>query len=190
MPINSRNKGAKNERKIADLFTKWTGRKFAKTPASGGLQWKSSFSKGDIVCTKEGHYFPFCIEAKFHDKIDFSHLLIPSIKNIAILDFWKQASRDAKICNKIPLLFMRYNSMPSDFHFVAMDTDWFIKLSVWMDLDKYITNPVIMYGNPITKKGLFIIRSTDFFKLPYKDLKTNAKKFIKEKAKIKKGIKK
>lgn len=187
MAINSRSKGARNERKIADLFTTWTGRKFAKTPASGGLQWKNAFSKGDIVCTKEGHYFPFCIEAKFHDKIDFSHLLTPGIKNIQILDFWKQCKRDADKCGKVPLLFMRYNSLPSDFHFVVMERMYWQQLPAMDRLNYRVT---LSFWDRDNDKNLIIVRSTDFFKLNYKLIKENAKKFIKEKAKTKEATKK
>lgn len=180
MAINSRKKGAKNERKIADLFTKWTGRKFAKTPASGGLQWKSSFSKGDIVCTKEGHYFPFCLECKAYVKIDFSHLLNPQILNVDILDFWTQCKRDADACNKVPLLFMRYNGLPKDFYFVVMSLSFansIVKLG-------YIFKTSMGYkGRGVM---LMIVTSTDFFKMDYKLVKDNAKDFKAQK-KIKKG---
>jgi len=36
------------------------------------------------------------------------------------LKFWEQASKDAKRANKVPILCMRYNSMPSEeFFFVV-----------------------------------------------------------------------
>lgn len=173
MGINSRSKGARNERKLADLFTKWTGRKFAKSPASGGLHWQSSFVHGDLVCTKEGHYFPFCIEAKSYNKIDFSHLLNPKIKNVDILDFWNQCSRDAKECNKIPILFMRYNGLPSDFHFVVIDMNHFNNLGILQTK----TSKLIYHGN---KVDLMIMTSPDFFKTNYKEIKQNAKDYLKK----------
>lgn len=172
MAINSRSKGAKNERKIAALFSTWTKRKFAKTPASGGLNWKSSFSKGDIVCTVEGHYFPFCIEAKFYDKIDFSHLLTPGIKNCDILKFWEQCSRDAKICKKVPLLFMRYNGLPADFYFVVMDVLFYAYMQEHF-------KPEVTLVFEREKFGLVIIRSNDFFNTKYKKIKLDAKTYIK-----------
>lgn len=176
MGVNSRRKGANNERKIAALFTKWTGRTFAKTPASGGLQWKSAFSKGDIVCTKEGHYFPFCIEAKFHIKIDFAHLMIPGV-NCEIIDFWMQCQRDAKSCNKIPILFMRYNGLKADFHFVVVTQEY--AKNIHGMLPKNMVS--MRYENYGTSNypPLMILRSTDFFKTNYKDIKINAKAYIK-----------
>jgi Holliday junction resolvase len=184
--MNSRRKGAKNERMIAALLEKWTGKKFAKTPASGGLQWKSSMAKGDVVCTTEGHLFPFCIEAKFHKKIDFSHLLIPGIENVDILTFWSQCKRDAESCNKIPILLMRYNGLASNFHFLVIETDF------WNELPKHylfgkmvnITHG-INYFNHLHKLKLTIVRSTAFFKLDYKDVKKAAKAYIHEKKKSK-----
>lgn len=176
--INSRSKGARNERKIADLFTKWTGRKFAKTPASGGLHWKSSFVHGDLICTKEGHYFPFCIEAKSYNKIDFSHLLTPGIKNVDILTFWKQCERDAKECNKVPILFMRYNGLPKDFHFVIVTQNYAKQIHEFLPKD-FKSLRYEDYGN--TKQvALMVLRSIDFFKTDYKQIKAHAKNYIKK----------
>lgn len=179
MGINSRSKGARNERKIADLFSKWTGKKFAKTPASGGLQWKSSFSKGDIVCTKEGHFFPFCIEAKSYAHIDFSHLLTPGIKGVEILTFWYQCARDAGMCNKVPILLMRYNSLPKDFHYIVMFKDYYLQLPK----DERVNFRVTMdYWNRPDGIKLIIVRSNDFFKMDYKTIKLNAKAYLKKEA--------
>jgi Holliday junction resolvase len=171
--INSRTKGNKNERDLAKLFKAWTGKDFARTPSSGGLQWKSSNSKGDIVCTTEGHYFPFCIEAKNYKEINFEHLLIPNIKNIRILEFWAQAKRDADKANKIPILTMRYNGMPKDFHFIVMETPI---------LKKLFYPSITPFRNKIELKvkglNLSIIQSTEFFSTDYKKVKALAKQHL------------
>lgn len=177
--INSRSKGARNERLIADLFTKWTQRKFAKTPASGGLNWKSAFSKGDIVCTKEGHYFPFCIEAKSYEKIDFSHLLTPGIKNIDILTFWAQCERDAKACNKIPILMMRYNGLPKGFYFLVITQQFAKEIHLKLSFATGGKLKSLRYHDYETNNPLMILRSTDFFQLDYKETKILAKQYIK-----------
>lgn len=177
MAINSRKKGAKNERVVADLFTKWTGRKFAKTPASGGLQWQSSFSKGDIVSTDEKFYFPFCIEAKFYEKIDFSHLLTPNIKNVDILKFWEQCNRDAEKCNKIPMLLMRYNGLPKDFYFTVINTQFF---EFCIEPFWYKRQRALIY------EDLSIIPSDWLFNIPYKKVRgifNNYQNNLKEKIK-------
>jgi Holliday junction resolvase len=166
--INSRTKGSKNERELAKLFKDWTGRDFARTPSSGGLQWKSANSKGDIVCTSEGHYFPFCIEAKSYREINFEHLLYsPQPK---ILEFWAQATRDAGKCNKIPLLFMRYNGMPKNLHFVVITQDTYKMFKVKPEKSLLFWSQETGY--------LQIIPSTDFFRSKYKLVKIKAKKYL------------
>lgn len=142
MSINSRTKGSRNERQLSKLLEKWTGKKFARTPSSGGLQWKTSMAKGDIVSTTEGFYFPFCIEAKFHKKIDFSHLLMDNIKNCDILDFWAQCKRDALLAKKIPMLFMRFNGLKHGFHFVMVEKPF------W----QFCLNP--FHSNQVSKRSL------------------------------------
>ena len=121
MAINGRRKGARAERQLAALFTKWSGLKFSRTPSSGGLNWKAAHTKGDIVCTEEGHYFPFCIEAKFHNNVNFEHLLYLPVPEI--MKFWSQCSRDAQKANKMPLLFIRYNGLPKNFWFIMLKAD-------------------------------------------------------------------
>lgn len=173
MGINSRSKGAKNEREIAKVLEIWTKKKFAKTPASGGLQWQSSISKGDVVCTTEGHFFPFCIEGKFYNKIDFSHLLTPNIKNVDIKVFWAQCLRDAKKCRKIPMLLMRYNGLPKHFYFLVVTQD-FAKLIHSPEI-----NCSLRYHGYKSNTALMIMRSTEVFKLNYKNfVKPIAKQHI------------
>lgn len=167
---NSRNKGNKNERKAAALITAWTKKKFERTPSSGGLQWKASFSKGDIVCTDDKMYFPFCVEVKAHKEIDFSHLLIPGIKNIKIMEFWEQCTRDAKTCNKIPLLMMRYDRLPADFFFVGMPKEY-LQFCIAPFLSQSKIKSSIIYGD------IAIIPSDWFFSIPYSRIKNIAKNF-------------
>lgn len=172
--INSRRKGAKNERNVAKLFEKWTGKEFSRTPSSGGLNWKSSNSKGDIVCTTEGHFFPFCVEVKAHKDINFSHLLNPKIKEPKILEFWKQCERDAIKANKLPLLIMRYDGMPADFHFFMM------RENISKQLFYPTVNPFPYYLKVKIKDDSFFIGLTsDLFKTSYKEIKTKAKNLLK-----------
>lgn len=177
MGINSRSKGAKNERIIAKAFEEWTNKKFAKTPASGGLNWKTQNVAGDIVCCTEGHYFPFVIEGKSYDKIDFSHLLTPGIKNIDIIDFWNQAKRDAVKVNKIPMLLMRYNGLPKSFWFIVMEEDFYIQLPLFA---KAFCKVTLKYLDMEGNYKLRIVRSNEFFKTIYKEIKLNAKTYIKK----------
>lgn len=175
MAINSRSKGNRNERKAADLLKKWTKKGFSRTPSSGGLNWKSSNTKGDIVCTSEGHYFPFCVEVKAHKTINFSELLIPGKKGVKILDFWNQCKRDAAKCNKIPLLMMRYNGMPSDLFFIAIPTLFYKKL-IGFDTMGQVT---FSYWDRRNDLRICLIPSTQFFSMSYKNIKLLAKTYIK-----------
>lgn len=173
--INSRRKGAKNERLVSKLFEEWTGKKFAKSPASGGLNWNTANVSGDIVCCTEGHYFPFCVEAKFHDKIDFSDLLKPGIKNVDILTWWKQAESGAKKVNKIPILMMRYNGLKKDFHFIVINNIFMNDL--WQFFSSRVSLTTINYHDK--KRSLVIMRSTDFFQLPYREIRKLTKNLLK-----------
>jgi Holliday junction resolvase len=119
MAINSRSKGQRGEKTVVKLFKEWTGMEFSRTPASGGLRWKKDNTAGDIVLTEEGIYFPFCIEIKFHKDINFSHLLY-LYESSEIGKFWEQTIRDAQRCDKVPILFMRYNRMPAELFFVVI----------------------------------------------------------------------
>lgn len=164
--INSRKKGNKNERALAKLLETWTNKKFARTPSSGGLNWKNTMAKGDIVCTTEGHYFPFCVEAKSYNDINFQHLLYT--EKATILKFWEQCKRDAEGANKVPLLFMRTNGISKDLHFVVMANSDF-KVLIKEHLEK---NSAYMYVN---NHKLVIFKSTDLFNTPYKQIKLKIK---------------
>ena len=168
--INSRTKGSKNERNLTKLFAEWTGKEFARTPSSGGLGWRNSQTVGDIVCTTEGHLFPFAIEAKSHREINFEHLLY--LEEPKILEFWEQAKNDSvkgKV-KKVPLLFMRYNGMPKNFHFVGMTTQ------IWSLFSNYFpaNHRRIVFHSGLLH--LTIIRSTTLFKSDYKQVRNALKK--------------
>jgi hypothetical protein len=177
MAINSRTKGAKAERVAAKVIEKWTGKKFAKTPASGGLGWKKANVAGDIVCTTEGVFFPFCVEIKSYSKIDFSHLLTPGIKNIEILDFWAQCSRDAEKAGKIPLLMMRYNGLPKEFFYVVTTQGFAKEIHPILALG-HPGMVSLRYHNYKTNVALMIMRSDEFFRSDYKPIKKIAKTII------------
>lgn len=130
--VNSRAKGASAERKVCEVLGEWSGLQFKRSPASGGLRGHiQEFTIGDIICTTKGYWesFPYCVEVKNYKEIDFSSLINrinPRSKNgdyvnCVIDDFWEQCIGDAKRGEKLPLLMMRYSSLPKDFYFVVMD---------------------------------------------------------------------
>lgn len=163
--INSRSKGNRAERVAAEVLGKWTGKKFARVPSSGGLQWKNTNAKGDIVCTEEGHFFPFCVEVKNYREINFEHLLYS--KKAKIMEFWQQCERDAKIANKIPLLMMRYDGLPSSFFFIIF------KRLHQHELD------FVGKGLHVEVHNLIILTTNDFQNNPYKVIKPLAKSICK-----------
>lgn len=178
MAINSRSKGQKAERLVVKLFEKWTKKKFARTPSSGGLQWhRTRDTTGDITCTTEGHRFPFSIEVKSYQQINFQHLLIKP-KKIKIHEFWEQSVRDAKRGSKIPLLFMRYNDMPRELFFVVMS---YSDYTYFFSTSRFLSVGEISFIKYLSKDhNLVIMRSDDFFNFSYKDLKTRIKTYLKD----------
>ena len=117
--MNSKKKGSKFERNIAKWFTSWTGFKFQRTPYSGANHYNKDLAS-DIMCSDErhAHRCKISIECKSYRDIKFEHLLLGN-KGAEIEKFWEQVNRDATRSNKVPILCMRYNSMPSnDFFFV------------------------------------------------------------------------
>lgn len=177
MAINSRRKGSKGENNAAKLLKAWTGKSFARTPSSGGLGWKATNTKGDIVCTEEGHYFPFCVEVKNHKEINFEQLLLP-VKHRKIMEFWEQCTRDAKEAKKIPLLMMRYNGMPKGMHFIVMYLlDWGILAGTTEEKES-----AFVFGNgKDLNKSIVIAMQTLLFNKPYKIIKKKAKTHLKSK---------
>lgn len=134
---NSAKKGTKYQRKVAKALSKWTGLEFKSTPRSGGLRWNTmSHVIGDIVCITEGLFFPFTIECKFYEKIDFSQALLTKTKKNQIAKFWQQASSDGERAKKVPLLIFRYNGLPGEFQFLAMDYKDYLKLKRFINTNE------------------------------------------------------
>lgn len=175
--VNSKRKGSKNERAIAKQFSEWTGLEFSRTPSSGGLRWKrQDDTVGDIVCTdKKKQYFRFCVEAKFHEDINFNSLIGNNKSDI--IKFWIQSQEEAVRSSKIPLLFMRYNLMKKGVHFLGMQVN-FMEALKKVGLLK---QPLSMGSLLITSKGheLFLMDSRDFFSMPYSEVKLVAKQYLK-----------
>lgn len=172
--MSSRSKGNRNERRACELLHKWTRRKFARTPSSGGLSWKTQNTKGDVVCIKEGHYFPFCVEVKAHREINFSHLLYDV--DAKIMEFWDQCVGDAKRAKKIPMLLMRYDRLPSDLFFLGIPTAFYKEL-YW---DQMHINRRIEYSNKkLDLPAVTFVSSRAFFNGDYKSIKKKALNYIK-----------
>lgn len=171
MPVNRRQKGNKAEAIVAKLMEPWTKKKFKRADTNNYIHERNAHnSKGDVVCITEGHYFPFCTEVKNYADINFEHLLY--LNEPLILKFWNQVLADAKLCNKCPLLFMRYNGLPKGFFFVA------IPLKIYHEIfSKHIKRPKALISEYY---DLVLITTNDFFKVPYKEIKKPIRAFYKK----------
>lgn len=120
--MNSKRKGSKWERQVAKFFTEWTGYEFGRTPQSGAYHRNQDLGS-DLICNdeKHAHRCKISIECKSYRDIRFEHILLGN-KRCDILEFWEQASRDARRTKKIPILCMRYNSMPKGQFFFVVDS--------------------------------------------------------------------
>lgn len=117
--MNSKKKGSRFELFVSKWLTKWSGYKFQRTPYSGANHFNRELAS-DIMCSDPKHQFKckISVECKSYKDIKFEHVLLGN-KGSDINKFWAQASRDAKRANKVPVLCMRYNSMPrNEFFFV------------------------------------------------------------------------
>lgn len=172
--VNSRKKGNKGERDVAKILEKWTGKKFARSPSSGGLSWKNSMAKGDVVCTTEGHYFPFCVECKVRNDVTVINDLISSRKKAPLLtEFWEQCTRDARDAGKIPLLIFRYRGLPKGEWLVCVPQD--IGLKLFPKVNHYISVKS-QWGD------FYLVSTTSLLEVSYKHVKKtlkNNKKWLK-----------
>lgn len=162
--INSKKKGAKNEREICKVLQEWSGYEFSRVPQSGGLRWKKTDNiTGDIICSdpKGAYRFNLSIEAKFHNDFRFEHILLPNAK-VKILSFWEQALEDAARADREPMVWMRYNNMPKGLWFIILRTKAF-------DCTKglySLKSPVMHIVHP--DHDLTVFMSSDLTTSPYK----------------------
>jgi len=168
--INSRSKGRRGEAKACDFFHEWSGMKFVRVPASGGLRWKNTTNTtGDIIADEPNYVFPFSVEVKNMAEINFQHLIYDVKSDIK--KFWSQALSDAKRGKKVPILLMRQNGkrggFPGDMFFVVLPKKF-------VDGLEYDIKPRIEYNRS------FVIFNTRILKLiPYKEVQNLAYKFLK-----------
>lgn len=118
MGVNGRDKGAKYERRVADLLSPWVGFKLVRTPGSGG--WARSKERtdvsGDLVSGITGDDLGVCIECKCYDEDAWSwdNILKGSCK---VLEWWMGQLRDESKGRPGLLIFKRNRTVD----YVAMD---------------------------------------------------------------------
>lgn len=173
--INSKKKGSKFERQIGAWFTEWTGYKFERNRAGSGAWHSNKDSTSDITCTdeKHAHRCKISIECKCYKDIKFEHILLGN-KNCDIIRFWDQAEKDAKRGNKVPILCMRYNSMPAKEFFFVVGPE--LANSIF-NKDIVSTPHMIIFSSG---KPLYIFMASSVIKyVDYKDVHKQAKNSLK-----------
>ncbi|UVX35812.1 MAG: hypothetical protein [Bacteriophage sp.] len=175
--MNSKNKGNRFERKIGAWFTQWTGFKFERNRAGSGAWHSNKDATSDLTCTDErhAHRCKISIECKNYKDIKFEHVLLGN-KTCDILRFWEQASKDAKRANKLPILCMRYNSMPAnEFFFVVEGGPGTLGDFIWVQSKK----PSMSIS---TSVNLYVFLASDILEnVNYKQVHKQAKLIIKKK---------
>lgn len=121
MANRSKIKGSAYEAKIATLLSKEFDKEFRRVPLSGAID----YLKGDIWTPHDTAWWPYCIECKHYSELEWNNLL--TAKTTDILNFWRQAVREADVMSKKPLLIFRWNRSKD---FVAYNDD--------IDVDSYV----------------------------------------------------
>jgi hypothetical protein len=103
MVNKSKIKGSAYEAKIRDLLTEQLKIEFKRMPLSGSLE----YLKGDLWTPYDTAAWPYCIECKHYAEVNWNGLL--TAKSSDLLDFWRQAVREAKVMKKKPLVIYRWN---------------------------------------------------------------------------------
>lgn len=170
--INSSKKGSKNERELADVFEQWTGYKFARVPRSGGLRWQRTLdTTGDIIVadTEHIHEFPFSVETKFHNEVNFWKILRGQKSDL--LEFWDQARGDATRSKKIPIVFFRFNGLPKQYWFCIISYKLYKAIEDLLFFEFGFVN----YDNKIVIfEGIYLFESS--YKTLFPILKNHQKK--------------
>lgn len=167
---NSKKKGNRFELKISKWFTQWTSYKFGRTPYSGANHQSRDLAS-DIMCQDErhAHRCKISVECKNYKEIKFEHILLGN-KGCDILKFWEQASKDAKRANKVPVLCMRYNSMPAEEFFFVVD------YKLGSIIAQYITKSMYIQ---VQENTLMVFMASEVLNVPYKLIHKQAKLILK-----------
>lgn len=172
--INSKRKGNKFERTVAKWMSDWTGYKFGRTPYSGANHQSRDLAS-DVMCTDErhAHRCKISVECKCYKDIKFEHILLGT-KGSEVEKFWNQATNDALRSAKVPILIMRYNSMPSNEFFMAVGEDLAKEFIPFVKDTRYM---VFNIGNEL---NLYIFMASAVLnKVSYKRVHKLAKTIVK-----------
>jgi len=103
-------KGSNFERAILKTMTRWTHVQFFRTPLSGNKRYKFDLenTRADLVAENaRTPEMPFSFECKAQEDWDLRQFY--SGKNRKIVSFLQQATRDAELVKKTPLVLLKKN---------------------------------------------------------------------------------
>ena len=103
MVNKSKIKGTAYEAKINRYLNSHLDIEFERMPLSGEIE----YLKGDLWTPHDTAAWPYCIECKHYKDIQWNNLL--TAKTTDLLQFWRQAEREAEVMKKKPLLIFRWN---------------------------------------------------------------------------------
>ena len=103
MANKSKIKGSAYEAKIKRYLNSHFDIEFERMPLSGSIE----YLKGDIWTPHDTAAWPYWIECKHYKDIQWNNLL--TAKTTDLLNFWRQAVREAEVMRKEPLLIFRWN---------------------------------------------------------------------------------
>ena len=103
MVNKSKIKGTAYEAKIKRYLNSHLNIEFERMPLSGAIE----YLKGDLWTPHDTAAWPYCIECKHYKDIQWNNLL--TAKTTDLLQFWRQAEREAEVMKKKPLLIFRWN---------------------------------------------------------------------------------
>ena len=103
MVNKSKIKGTAYEAKIKRYLNSHLDIEFERMPLSGAIE----YLKGDLWTPHDTAAWPYCIECKHYKDIQWNNLL--TAKTTDLLQFWRQAEREAEVMKKKPLLIFRWN---------------------------------------------------------------------------------
>ena len=121
--VDSRQKGARAESALKKVLRDATGLNFQRTPGSGALN-ETHKLKGDIYIPNEKNNY--CIEVKHYKDDHLTSKLLTS-KNPQLIEWWKQAVRQAEQVDMKPILFFKFDR-----------SKWFMATLLEMKIDKCV----------------------------------------------------
>lgn len=140
----SKTKGSSYERKVAKKLSTWWGDEFQRTPASGGLRWKSDNNViGDIVPSPTAN-FPFVVECKHQEGGWTLESVI--LNKLNVKEWWSQVVADGRRGKKTPLLMFTRN-YAEDFVMMPYSEEVYQKL---LDREHPLMRTCVAYTEEIT----------------------------------------